>query len=316
MTSGGPRRSDTYYAEQQVRAELIELGLVECVHFSFISAADATRQTACEAADLVEIANPLSAEFQMLRPTVQTQLIQAVAHNVAHGNNDLRLFELGRVYSAARGQREERRQVGIAITGSAHPEQYGDEARREVDFFDLKGILEDWLDIRRAVNISVVPHQHPAFTNGACAALLRGEKVVAVFGRVHDKLLRDIRLQTPLFMALVELEHLLRCKAAPSVHQGTAVFPSTSRDMSFIAAESLAHADVTGVIERTAGRLLESVQLFDIFRDAERVGADRKSMAYSLTFRAADRTLKDKEVDKIMAKVAARLADELPIEYR
>jgi phenylalanyl-tRNA synthetase beta chain len=316
MASGGTRRSDTYYTEQKVRSELIELGLVECVHFSFISAADATRQTGIAEADLVEIANPLSAEFQMLRPTVQTQLIQAVAHNIAHGNKDLRLFELGRVYSGADGQREERRQVGIAITGSVQPEQYGEAGREEVDFFDLKGLMEAWLDIRRAVNVSVVPHEHPGFTNGACAALMRGEKVVAVFGRVHDRLLRDIRLQTPLFMALVEFEQLLRCKAAPSVHQGTAVFPSTARDMSFIAAESLAHADVVSVVERTAGKLLESVHLFDIFRDAERIGSERKSMAYSLTFRAADRTLKDKEVDKIMAKVSARLADELPIEYR
>jgi len=120
----------------------------------------------------------------------------------------------------------------------------------------------------------------------------------------------------PLLVALVNVDNVLAVRCAPSKYAPLAPFPATSRDVAFIADESLEHQQVIDLINGVGMKILEKVELFDIFHDPETIGAGRKSMAYSLTFRAADRTLKDSDVNKAHEKIRARLADELPIELR
>ncbi len=313
---GGGMAEDAYVELQHVRDLLLSLGLTETMTYSTIGVADALRTVGGEESQLIKLANPISAESACMRPSLLPGLLRTVSHNIAHNNHDLAIFEMGRVVARHSEFGEERYQVGIAMTGSAQPERYGEERRREYDFFDLKGVLEEWFERRGRPCPDCLPSEHPALLPGRTAEMIVDQRKLAIFGQVRDELVRGMRLNHPLFLAVLELEPEFALERCQPKAQPLAQFPSTSRDISMIVPDKVRHRDIVKVIEACRCPWLEEVRLFDLYRDGQALGPDRRSLAYSLVYRHSGRTLTDDEANTAHEQIKSTLAAELPVEFR
>ncbi len=314
---GGPRSADAYYPLEQARAELRGLGLDEIMNYSLLSVAEATRGTGVAEDELILLANPLSAELACLRPSLLPGLLETAERNTARQEPNLALFELGRVAMQRPGIPEERYQVGIVLTGRPHPERYGEERQRVYDFYDLKGLLESWLEQRRTHDVLCRAARHPAFSPTECAEFAtESGQSLAVFGRVVPELAADLRLTSPLYVALVEMSVLFEMATPSPRYVPLPQFPATVRDISMLAPAELHHGKIVATLRELAPEWLESIQLFDVFEDAAALGEGRKSLAYSLTYRSLKRTLTDEQVNRAHEKLKAALAARLPVRFR
>ena len=313
---GGPMASDAYYPIQEAREQLLGLGLTEVMNYSLLSVKTATGGTGVGESQLVMLSNPISAENCCMRPSLLPGILQNMAHNIAHQNHDLALFELGRVIVHAPELPEERYQVAILLTGRPHPERFGGERTTVCDFYDMKGLLEGLLAARRVGGLECRPATHPAFKSGQAAELLSGGVPVAVFGEVTNDLTAGTRVGNPVFVALVELCRLADVAVAPRRFVALPQFPSTARDISMVAPLDLTHEAIVDAILGFRQPWVEKVELFDIFDDEKVLGKGRRSLAYSLTYRDRTRTLTDEEVNAAHEKLKADLAKQFSVEYR
>ena len=281
-----------------------------------MSEASAIRGGIFEPADLIRPNNPISLDLAVMRPSLLPCLLDAVRYNIARKNYDLGFFEIGHVFCANQAKfPEERDEVGIAITGCAHPERYSKERGQQLDFFDLKGILESVLTRRRLASFSFVPATDPRFLPTCCAELIIDGKKAGVLGQASEELTKGMRLTTPLFIALIQLDNIFSASTKSLYYVPVSQFPSVSRDIAFIAPAKLQNQDVINFIRKLHLPHLESVSIFDVF-EGKAIGEGKKSLAYSLVFRSPERTLTDDEVNALYEKVRKELADGLKVELR
>ena len=309
-------RNDAYAPVQTLREQLQGLGLTETMNYSFMSEAEATNGTGFAADELVKLSNPISAESAAMRPSLLPGMIRVVAHNVAHGIADLAFFEIGRVISAKADDPEERWQACIVLSGRRHPERFATELKEKFNFYDLKGVIESLLEYRGVQGMVCEKFEHPAFKPGVCAQLIAGDTTLAVLGEVVDELTENIRLEHPVFAALMNLDELQSVPTTEKKARPIPQFPSTARDISLLAPVSLEHGEIVAQITAMDEPLIESVQLFDVYEDEKALGPDRRSLAYSVVYRHPERTLTDKEVNPVQDRIRKRLADKLPVELR
>ncbi len=308
---------DAYWKYQQLRDELIGYGLYECMHYSMVSEKSALSDSRFTVNDLVVLKNPLSSELAYMRPSLLGEMLGTIERNVSRRNLNLQLFELGRVFCAnPELYPEERHECCIVLTGQKQPERYSAELELKYDFYDLKGLLESWLERRGIVHYGFAPVEDARFEPGTAAAVLVNNRVIGHLGQLPTALTRSWRTQNAVFAALLDVDQLLAVKPRSIYYRALSQFPAVSRDVAFVADAGLEHATVTEFIRRAGLKHLESVELFDIFTDDKVLGAGRKSMAYKLTFRHAERTLTDAEVNAAFDKLRARLERELKVELR
>jgi phenylalanyl-tRNA synthetase beta chain len=283
-------------------------GFTEAVTFSFISEKAALEFAEPDA--LVGITNPLSELFAVLRPSLLPGLVDAVAHNRRHGQRDVRLFEIGTRFLKPRG---ECRTLGLAWTGSATREHWSGRAR-PVDLFDLTGVIEMLVH-----GVSLTLHAraatHPGLTPGRTAELLvasaDGRQAAAgIVGLVETALTttRDIPAHEDVCVAEIDLDALAALADPDAVVRTTplARFPSIVRDVSILVDDTLLAADVRVTIQAAAPQTLTRVAEFDRYV-GKGIPDGKVSLAYRLTFQAADRTLTDEEIDRATATVVEAL---------
>ena len=306
---------DTFAPTDRVRTALVSCGLFECVCGSMIGEKEALQDTRFAAEDLLKPVNPISSELAIMRPSLLAGMLDVVRRNISRRNLNLALFEIGRVFSANKEKfPEERDELMIAMTGIRHPERFSAELKETYDFYDLKGCLEGMLEILGVVKYTVKAAQDSRFCNGECAELFFGKQSVGFFGRAADKLTKGMRLQTPLYMAVLSMNALLNAARKPEEYQKLSPFPGTTRDVAFLAPLEMENAKALDFIRRAGVKNLVDVQLFDIFVDDTMAG--RKSMAYTLTFRSPEKTLTDEEVNQAHEKLRVKLERGLGVELR
>jgi phenylalanyl-tRNA synthetase beta chain len=294
-----------------VRHLVTAAGLSEAVTFGFIESktADAFLSSA-EAADIVPVANPLSAKFDVLRPSLLPGLIDAVAHNRRHGRRDVGLFEIGARFGQTSG---ETRGLGIAWTGAAVAEHWTASAR-EVDFFDIKGLLEQLsqaLDVAFTIEAADVTCLAP----GQSACVLAGRVVVGIVGQAAPALVERAGAprQDKVFVAELNLNALSAQRQAPqeSVH-ALPRHPFVVRDLSIVVADTLPAAIIRGTIRTAAtdqAAPLTTIAFFDRYQ-GKGVPDGAISVSVRLTFQAADRTLTDLEVQHAFDRILSALVQE------
>lgn len=313
---GGSFSEDQYYPIEQVRAQLLALGLDEVMNYSMWSLDQCLAGTALAPENILRVSNPISNDTACLRPSLIPGLLQVVNHNVSRNQHDLRLFEIGRVFVQELSGRRESTQIGIACSGRLHPERFGDERNQLCDFYSLKGILASWLENRGISGLVCQTAQHPACKPGATAAFCLGNRPIIQFGEATDALVKGFRLRAPLFLALIHLDDLLAAPTPDRVYRELPQFPGTARDISFVAPDTLHHQHILDGIASLKLPLLEKIDLTDIFADDKVLGPGRRSLTYSLTFRDSKRTLTDEEVNRLQDKVRSFLAAEFNLELR
>ena len=317
--SVAPIAKDAYLAYETLRDKIIGLGLYECMHYSMVSEKSALSDSRFTLDDLVKISNPLSLELACMRPSLLGEMLETVERNISRKNLNLKLFELGNVFCANQDMfAEERKEICIMLSGQKNPELFSDSLKAQYDFYDMKGLLESLMEVCEIVNYSFEKANDDRFAPGQGAALLLDGKVAGHLGLLASKFTKNLRTEYPVFAAQLEVSEILKAQAKDSSLFFTPVpqYPATTRDVAFVADKSLEHQEVIKFIEGAKLKNFESVKLFDIFTDDKAIGAGKKSMAYTLTFRNNERTLTDKEVNSAFEKLRSRMESQLNIELR
>ena len=308
----GSVRDDAYLPLQALRDKIIAIGFYECKHYSTVSLGSALSDSRFEKKDLVELSNPISLELAVMRPSLLGEMLGSVERNISRRNLNLRLFEIGTAFCATPELfPEERQELCIALTGQRMPERYSDELKQLYDFYDLKGAIESLFELMHITRYRFVPAEDGRFRKGHAAEIQVEGKPVGRFGELSGKLTKGWRTTHPVFAAQLEVAPLLAADRGAGYYTPFSLFPATSRDVAFVAPAGLTHADVIEFIRKAKPADLESVRLFDIF---EKDG--KTSMAYQLTFRSAERTLTDAEVNTRFDKLREKLKNDLKVELR
>jgi phenylalanyl-tRNA synthetase beta chain len=322
----GSNAFDTVHDQlAEARRILSGLGLNEAQGQTLVSNAECRMQNA----ELVALANPLSSDMDVLRPSLLPGMIHSLRHNVSHKNYDVALFEVGRVFalgrdasptrpdSAARCPYHEERRVAIALTGQrALPFWTGGERDAKFDIHDLKGLLEEFLDQFGLRGLTFNRQPDPEKSGFLEAAMIvQGKNQVGEFGQLSPVLARKYDLRDAVLLAELNLDLLLARRNPAKSFKPLPQFPSIRRDVAMLVPEATTHDAVLQVVKKTKPANLETVDLFDVFR-GKNVPAGQKSLAYAFTYRSLEKTLTDAEVNTAHAKVVEAFKTQLQATLR
>ncbi len=304
-------------AVELVRRRLAGLGLNEFLHYSLTSPALMDRFDPGDATRRIRMPHPLSEEQSVLRTALIPQVMESLGRNRAHQVGEAAAFEIGRVFWQEAGAHRETTRLAIGLMGPAGRgdlEKRAAQTRQET-FRWAKGVLADVLRGSGVGAWSLADDAYPAFAPGQGFQLtLRGAPAGRV-GLLRADLAAHWRIYEPVALAEIELDPLLADIFRVPQPRPPPVVPSSARDVAFLTDETTRHEDVLAVIRRAAPPELEDARLFDVYQ-GRGIGAGRKSLAYSLTYRAAGRTLTDEDVNAYHQAIVAALVNELRVEIR
>ena len=248
------------------------------------------------------ILNPLGEDFSIMRTTVLPSMLDSLAHNHAHRNPTASLFEMGTVY------------LPVIRDGKADPDVLPCEQKvltlgtyGRLSFFQFKGVIEALCRELNIKGLQFAPQKNnPSYHPGRCADVLVGGEVIGVFGAIHPTVAARYGLSGEVLTAELQFEKLFAAIETEKLYHPLPKFPASTRDIAVLVDDSVPAAAMQAAIEQAAGAILENVKLFDVYK-GKGIPEGKKSVAYSLSMRAADRTLTDEECDKAMKNALAAL---------
>ncbi|MGR8919836.1 MAG: phenylalanine--tRNA ligase subunit beta [Gammaproteobacteria bacterium] len=289
--------------ETALRHALVERGYFEAITYSFVARDLATAFQ--PAAAVTALANPISADMGVMRPSLWPGLVEAARHNLNRQHEDVRLFEIGMVFAAADGGFAQVDHIAGLRSGHGSPGHWSG-AGRDVDFFDLKQDVEIVLKKLTQVVPAFEPVRHPALHPGQAAAVRAGGRLLGHLGALHPRLAQRLDIDKPMFL----FELTLADAGSDGVVQYRPIskFPAVRRDVSVVVDESISAAACLDAARAGAGALLRDLQLFDVYR-GQGIDSDKKSLSLGLIFQDVSSTLTDDEVDRAVTRVLDALSE-------
>jgi phenylalanyl-tRNA synthetase beta chain len=314
-------RNESLEQEEFVRDVMVGCGLQEVITYS-ITNLEAVGKLEPEPsppreADYIRLANPLSSEREFMRRTLMNSLLETVRDNLRYIDR-VAIFEVGRVYHPVPGEilPHELRCLGIAMTGASEAPYWSEKETRSMDFYDLKGVIEILLSRLGIREWHLEPAKSPTFHPGRVAQLIIPNGEAGILGEVHPKVLDAFDVsQEPICLAELDLEMLLEQACLVGQLVPISRFPSLSEDLAIVVDGDIPAQRVQEVIVRAGGKYLVRAELFDLYQGPQ-VPADKKSLAYSLTYRAMDRTLTPEDVSRIRNRILRAVEKELQGKLR
>lgn len=255
----------------------------------------------------IVIANPLGEDFSIMRTISLNGMITSLSTNYNRRNKDARLYEIGNIYLPKAlpltELPEERKMLTLGMYG-------------EGDFFTMKGVVEEMFDkLGITKNFTYEPNGgYPFLHPGRQAAIKDGDTIIGYLGQLHPQVIDNYDMKGAAYIAVLDLPNVTELATFDRKYEGIAKFPASTRDLSMVMDKSIFVGQVEAVIRKNGGKLLESFKLFDVY-EGEQVGKGKKSVAYSMTFRAKDRNLEAEEVNAATDKIIEGLK-KLGIELR
>ncbi|WP_457677715.1 phenylalanine--tRNA ligase subunit beta [Thermovibrio sp.] len=289
----------------RIKELLSDLGLTETINYSFIGKS-LYKKFGLETENLIKIKNPLSEEWVYMRNFIFPSLVNNLVKNINRNERDAFLFEVSRVFIPKEGKElpEEPLKLSFAITGRTRE---GIFKKRKVDFYDAKGIVEELLEFLRLEGEFERLEDKPFLHPGQSAKVKVKGREVGFVGKLHPDVLERLEVKQDIFVAELELETLLGLSMEEKVEfKKIPKFPPVIRDIALIVDKEVEVSQIEKVI-RQAAKHLEKLELFDIY-EGKGIPEGKKSVAFSLTFRAPDRTLSDEEVNKILTAIIEKLS--------
>lgn len=255
----------------------------------------------------VIISNPLGEDTSIMRTTAVPSVLEVLATNRRYRNKNTKIYENAKVYIVKEGEEQPEERTSTVMAA------YGD-----VDFYDMKGYCENILDMLGISGYEFVANKEaPAFHPGRCASVYsRDGKRLMVFGQVHPAVQENYGLDIESYVIVCDTEELFALENFEKHYKALPKFPSSERDLAFVCDKSLTSGEIKKAIMKYGGKMLESVEVFDIFEDDDKVGVGKKSMAYNLVLRSQEKTLSVEDCDKAVAKILKGLEFDLGITLR
>jgi phenylalanyl-tRNA synthetase beta chain len=314
------RVSQSQLLERNLKNHLVGEGFNEVINFSFASHADIQNMLFDESdrrKKAVALMNPLVDEHAVMRTTLLPGLLQTTARNFSLRNLNLRIFEMRRVYWITSGQElpEEPLHVAGIMTGQRDPEGWN-QSKEQVDFFDLKGVVESVAAMFRLQDLTYTqggaePFYHP----GKSAAIICSGELIGTMGEIHPDVLESFGLEKGVYYFELDFARMVKFASLTPQIVPPSRFPDTYRDIAMLVAEETAAAAITDAINRVRIDKVRSVDIFDLYT-GDKIPPGQKSIAVRVRYGAFDRTLTDEEVNKYHQKILNTLVSELNITPR
>ena len=311
LSSGGmtPKKALT----KEVTHYLAHAGLSQIITFSFMHKDGLTNMMLPEGDNrytAIPILNPISEEFPYMRTTLVPAVIEAAKRNIAQQNKDLWLFETANVYEPKTLPLTEvphERPMACGIMMGKVTEAAWNQAQRDTDFYDVKGVVDGLLAKLGLTQYGIQPSSESYYHPGVSAHYTVNGVTVANYGELHPQVVKNFDLSGKVYMFEIDLEAVLSITVPPFRYQSFSKFPGTSRDLAIVAPVSVTSGDIVALIKEHGGEYLESVSIFDVY-EGEHIEAGYRSLAYNLQFRSMEGTLNDEDIDGAIQTIIDALA--------
>ena len=311
LSSGGmtPKKALT----KEVTHYLAHAGLSQIITFSFMHKDGLTNMMLPEGDNrytAIPILNPISEEFPYMRTTLVPAVIEAAKRNIAQQNKDLWLFETANVYEPKTLPLTEvphERPMACGIMMGKVTEAAWNQAQRDTDFYDVKGVVDGLLAKLGLTQYDIQPSSESYYHPGVSAHYTVNGVTVANYGELHPQVVKNFDLSGKVYMFEIDLEAVLSITVPSFRYQSFSKFPGTSRDLAIVAPVSVTSGDIVALIKEHGGEYLESVSIFDVY-EGEHIEAGYRSLAYNLQFRSMEGTLNDEDIDGAIQAIIDALA--------
>ena len=306
--------------EETLRDLLVNLGLQEVIthrltnpelEFRMMPAGTQTE------AEYVSIENPIASDRIVLRKSLISSLLNIAERN-SRNTSSMAFFELGKEYHPVSGSLlpNEQRKLAILMSGPRNLPYWQSSDQSIMDFYDIKGVIAGLFDALQIMNILYVSGNHESFHPGKCSQIIVDGQVLGVFGEIHPQVQENFDLNDfPVLVAELDVEKIPGLLPKQYYVEPVPVFPPVLEDLAFAVDEQVQVQEIIENIRAAGGKTVTNIRLFDVYRGGQ-AGAGKKSLAFSLTYQVADRTLTDKEVARIRSRIIQRLKEELGAELR
>ncbi len=294
--------------QDRIKELLVQKGFSEMYAFSFIGHKD-FEKCKLDSTKAIKITNPLGEEFSLMRTSMMPTVMQSIATNYNKKNKDVALFEMGKTYideegNIAKGEvATETEQIAFALYG------------KNADFYVVKGIIENILQISNIAKYQLARETEINLHPGRSAKILIGKDRIASFGEVHPEILENYGIGDKVYYAVIDIEKFAKYGKNNKKYTPIPKYPAVERDIALVVDEDVEVGQIESVISKKAKNILERAELFDVYR-SDKLGENKKSVAYELIFRAQDRTLTDDEIKNTMEAITKELQTILGAELR
>lgn len=287
--------------------EIMALSLMQSKYFEEIYPVDKER--------LVYVNNTSNIHLDVMRPTMLFGGLEAILHNQNRQNADLKLFEFGRSYLKKETDFEEKEHLTVFVSGMKQLEGWLNGSKEEADYFSLKTIVHQLL-----ARFGMTSFQETAIKEGVFSYGMkyhRGDLSIVQFGKVDSKIISKMGIKKPVYYAEFNWNAVIKALRKQKINfVPLTKYPTVRRDLALVIENSIKFKDIAKVAQKTGKKLLKEVNLFDVYENEEQLGKDKKSYSVSFIFEDPSKTLKDKDVDKIMQKLITSYEQELGANIR
>lgn len=307
-------KKDFFRLEKEAKRVLYFIGMNEIITYTL------TNRYAIESLgipfdDLVRLQNPLSSNQEFMRPSLLSEMLEALSWNLNRGNTLLQLFELSKVYSLNKDTSQVQEKASLALGISGVKDGNWKEKSRDVDFFDLKGIVEIFLRSLGIQGYAIEKGDSFIFNEKMNAHIKIDGKIIGQFGEMKPDIAKRFDIKQKVYLAEIALEDLRPFVNIEKRFTALPRYPSMRRDISLLVDDSVSSSDILEAMKSEGDDLLKSIDVFDLYK-GQQVEQGKKSLAYSLEYRSDEKTLTDEDVAKVHKNIQEALVKKLGAQIR
>ena len=290
-----------------IRNKLASLGLNETLSYALIPYNEVKKYTLDEF-EIVKLLDPMSEDRNSLRYSLIPSLMSIYEYNKARGNKDICIYEIGKGFSKINDEYHEESKLAILMTGLYN---LGIKPTK-VNFYTIKGIMEELLEYlgysnRYSLKVEDIPNElHP----GQSASIILNNIKIGIIGKVHPSVTKD-----DIYVLEINLDKMFTFRVKQMQYKEISKFPGIKKDLAFVVDKKITAQEVMTAIKKAGGRLVTDIKVFDVY-EGENVETGKKSIAFSLTFEDATKTLSDEEVMTVFNRIIEEVENKLKVRVR
>ena len=294
--------------QDKIKELLVSKGFSEMYSFAFMSPED-FEKCKLDSTKAIKIKNPLGEDYSLMRTSMMPTVLQSITTNYNKKNKEVSLFEIGKTYTDEQGNIEkgeiptETEKIAFATYG------------KNADFYIIKGIIENILEISNIARYQIERAKTETLHPGKSAEIYVGKDSISKFGEVHPQILANYGINEKVYYAEIDLSKFVKYGKNNKKYTPIPKYPAVERDIALVVDEQIEVGQIENIISKKSKNILETAKLFDIYRN-EKLGQNKKSVAYELIFRANNRTLTDDEIKNTMEAITKELQVVLGAELR
>ncbi len=256
----------------------------------------------------IQLLNPLNEKLAVLRNTLIHSLLSVIAHNHSFNNRDLRIFEIGKVY------KKEKYLLALALTGNNLPINF-DTKPKKVDYFDLKGIIEEIFNFLNILEIDYLLKKYPFFSSFPSIAIVYKDDEIGYLGKISENLLLPYKIEEEIFYSEIDLEKLYQYLPKEKIYQPLPIFLPIYRDLSFITEENFCAQEIINWIKKNYLSFVKEILIFDSFV-GQPLPPGKRNLGIRLFFYPQERPYTKEEIEKLLNEIISSIESNFPVQLR